>query len=88
MTSRIGKAIESLNNDCCRFFDRIRDQRTAGVLYRYSEITWNGVRKTISWNSKYDVRPITNRSSVRVEVVRSIQKVLNRVAPSEGTPMV
>lgn len=88
MRSRIGEAIDSLNNDCCRFFDRIRDQRIAGVLYRYSEITWNGVRKTISWNSKYDVRPITNRTSVRVEVVRSIQKALNRVALSEGTPLV
>jgi hypothetical protein len=88
MMSRIGDAMDSLNDRYRRVWDRVRDKRTAGVLYRYSEVAWSEARRTISWNYKYGVTPITNRSVARVEVVRAIQKALDRVALSEGAPLV
>lgn len=87
MMSRIGDSMDLLTDRYRRVWDRVPDKRTAGVLYRYSEIAWNEVRKTISWNYKYGVTPLANRSSARVEVVRSVRKALDHVALSDGTPL-
>jgi hypothetical protein len=87
MMSRIGDAMDDLNDRYCRVWDRVRDKRTAGVLYRYSEVAWSEVRKAIVWNHKYGGSAITGRSAARVELVRNVEKALNRVALSEGMPL-
>jgi hypothetical protein len=67
--------------------DRVRDKRTAGVLLRHSELAWNEADRRMSWTYKFGITPLTNRTAVRVDVVRRVQQALDRAALSEGTPL-
>ena len=87
MMARIGDDMDSLTERYRRVWDRVRNKRTAGVLYRYGEVAWSESHRTISWNYKYAVTPITCGSSARVEIIRLIQKALDRLALSEGIPL-
>ena len=59
----------------------------ADLLKVQLEIAWNEARRTISWNYKYGVAPLADRSSSRVEVVRNVRKALDNVALSDGAPL-
>lgn len=87
MKTRIDSAMNELIEDHNELWDRVRDQRTAGVLLRYSELAWSEQRRTMEWRYKYGVSPFTRRSDERVSVVKAVEAALNRLALSDGTPI-
>ena len=85
MVPQINTRMRSLLRRHIKDWERVKDDRTAGILLRHSELAWIESNKRMSLFHKYAITHVPGRSPARRVTVTAVEEALNRALLSEGT---
>ena len=78
VASDISEKMDSINRACAKAWDRVKEQRTAGIILRHSVLAWVRETKTMAWIHKYGIAPLAGRGGSRLAVVFALRDAVDR----------
>lgn len=78
LISLIPKRMATFLDSRRKEFEKVSDARTAGILVRYSVLTWAEASQCLCWLHHYGVRHMPDAHAVGLRAVKVVEEAINR----------